>query len=853
MRHHIARLCALALVVVSASAAGLSEPPTESADGSSSAVTVSGHPGRYDDFSNLKITVSQTKNLTAQAIHLNWTGGSPTPRRSFTYNYLSLMQCWGPDPNAADFRETCQFGAGLPAPIASRSGDASRAVFPSLDPRETHQPIPVTAQQTTPSLPFKSAAGGTYIDAGRDTPSSPPRKPPTGYAGLVVDLFSANSTNEQPWVPIAADGTGEAVFWLQTVTESPHLGCGAPIKSGTQLTGRSCWLVIVPKGQHAADGSPLNDQSLDPNSPLSATNWENRIAVPLQFDPVQGFCSIGAKERLTVGSELISDAMVSWQPALCAGGGAAYGYAPLGDGTAAQQLLSGFDGAPGLAFTGPPVVPKAGQPEVVHAPVAISGIGIAFLVDEDPGTFAPEDAQQKRGRLIEDIKLTPRLVAKLLTQSYQQDVPGDPPHPQLKQNPYYITYDPEFRQLNPEFDHFPDFASGPRGLMVVGGNAAAIREVWRWVIADAQARDWLGGKPDENGMVVNPNYAQYNLTKDAPQNFPKADPTCAKNPVTAPEQYCTQDLRPYLGSFANIAQRVLRSDAGERRVWDPLKQPLPAYVNSPPLPVSRRWALGVTDTADAERYGVRMASLRNASGQFVAPTTSALLAGVDAMKDSGVDGVLSIDPTANAPTAYPLTIVTYAAVNTQQDQEARTEYAKFLEYAATTGQEPGVERGRLPAGYAPLPGKMRQKTLAVAAQLRQAQPTPPPPPTRTPTPPSSTPSSSGTPVSPGDPGNPGGGPIGTNTAQPPGTVSTSPGGVSPNPSVVAGQSPSVSTSPPPVTLSPIPRAARTSTPPTLVGMAGWILTLVLAVGAIAGLGGIGLRVVATQRAKRRKT
>ncbi|MFK9943426.1 hypothetical protein ACJENI_24805, partial [Escherichia coli] len=29
----------------------------------------------------------------------------------FPSNYLQLMQCWGDDPLAADFAETCQFGA----------------------------------------------------------------------------------------------------------------------------------------------------------------------------------------------------------------------------------------------------------------------------------------------------------------------------------------------------------------------------------------------------------------------------------------------------------------------------------------------------------------------------------------------------------------------------------------------------------------------------------------------------------------------------------------------------------------------------------------------------------------------
>lgn len=863
MMRRFAQLCALVVAAVLASAAGLAEPSEGgSGNGSDSSVTVSGHKGVYDDFSNLKITVSQTKNLTAQAIRLTWTGGQPTPRRSFAFNYLSLMQCWGPDPSAADFRETCQFGAGLdPAVPGTKSGDPSRNVFPpgttsfAQDPREAHQPIPVAFDAqgkptvTTPSLPFKSATGGTYIDALRLPGLQGPRPAPSGYQGLIQDLFDKNSSNEQPWVPVAGDGTGEAVFWLQSAIEAPHLGCGAPIQSGGQVTGRPCWLVIVPKGSHLVDGTPLtNPDSFDPASPMSETNWENRIAVPLQFDPVQGFCPIGAKERLTVGSELITDAMVSWQPQLCAGGGTAYGYAPLGDATAAQQLLSGFDGAPGLAFTNVPVVPGAGQPSVVHAPVAISGVGIAFLVDVDISTFASEAEQQKAGRMIQDIKLTPRLVAKLLTQSYQQDVPGPSPHEQLTNgtttNPSFITYDPEFRQLNPDFDSFPESASGPKGLMVVGGNAAAIQQVWRWIIADDQARAWLGGQADEWGMIVNPNFKDYNLATTPPPNFPKADPTCERLPP-ATKDLCGQDLRPYLGSFGQVAERVLRAWPGERRAWNPLKQPFADYDVSAPSPISKRWALGVTDTAAGDRFSVRMASLRNAAGQFVKPTTDSLLAGVAAMKDTGIDGVLQLDPTANVPAAYPLTMVTYAAVNTQQDQEARNEYAKLLEYAATTGQEPGVERGMLPDGYAPMPEAMRKKTLAVAAQLRTALPPTPPPASN-----STPPTDSGTPVPPGDPGNEGG--TTNDTTAPPGgssTTGTSTG--TPNPTVSPGQPPAASVPPrAQASLTPIAKAARTSTPPTVVGMGGWILVAILIAGLATALGGAGLRVIAARRGKR---
>lgn len=843
-------LAGLALLGLAVTLVVLGPPRQEAAAADSRAeadspVTVHGEQGKYEDFSDLAITVAQTQGLGGQGVEVTWEGGNPTPYGAFGRDYLSIMQCWGPDPDAPEFRETCQFGSDLDVPFPGESGYAGRSVSKALDPDETHEPVLVQgefdpAPVPIDTLPFRSSLDRTYLDAGTMNPptgGSVPRPAPDGYAGLIRDVFNRNSTNEQPWVPIGGDGNGRTVFWVQTAKESPHLGCGRVSEDGLD-DPQSCWLVVVPRGGFDSAGNPRPAESAGAgDSPLSLTNFANKIAIELNFLPVSGFCTLGSQEVPTVGTELVTEAMTSWQPALCADG-PTFGYAATGDSAAASQLLSGAVGAPGLAFTVDPIVAPEGGPAIVHAPVAVSGMTIGFNIDFRPKAFAPPEVEARFGTQVEELKLTPRLVAKMLTQSYWGDipiVPGSSPPEELGNNPQYVTYDPEFLELNPDFLNFPPAASGPKGLMVANGNSAANREIWRWILADEEAVEWLEGTPDENDIVVNPSFDVLDLTAGAREDFPKADDTCIRVPATATADLCTLDYRPYLDSYAFIAQRVLRDDVAEKFVWDPLRSP-PQYVTSAPRSFGKRWAVGITETASTDRYGVYNVSLRNAAGEFVAPTEESMQAALKSMTDSDGDGVLEPDPTIEDPAAYPLTLVTYAAVNATQEPAMLNDYATLLTYVSDKGQQPGTARGELPPGYLPLTPELREQTQTVAEDLRAlASPTPTP----TPTPSDTAPAPQG--PDPSDNGDvpP---PRGPDYTPPPGpgytpppddsgpTNSPSPGPPAPAPSPSQTPSPSESSTP----------VARSSTPGTDAGIAPYVLMVVLLIGAAAAIAGPAL-------------
>ncbi|PRX91740.1 hypothetical protein [Allonocardiopsis opalescens] len=646
----------------------------------------------YQGFRDLEVTVSQTEGLVNQSISVSWTGGRPTTRGThdgqdvpYGNHYLQLMQCWGgpegPEP------EQCQFG-GYPPNSANLYGHFTQLRDPfnrTPDPAGTFDGRFTAVDGTT----VPAAGIGTY--------------------------FSFNNTNEIVGARTSGNGTGRVYFETQTVTEAQHLGCGAAQEGPDgEVTGRSCWLVIVPRGEHLPDGSP---HPLQWGSPLQPTNWAQRIQVPLDFAPVGEFCPIGAPERSILGTDLMSEALSSWQTTLCAGGGAAYNYTLVSDQQARGQVAAGGDSAP-LALT---QLPVAGDDSVVHAPVAASGVAIGFNIERNyPEPRSPEQ-QALQGVPLDELNLTPRLLAKLLTQSYRIHVPGgsQPNNPDAEHvagNPVNFLQDPDFLQHNPQLADVMPVTRHP--LLVPIYYSDAIREVWRYIIADEEARAWLEGQPDEWGMVVNPHYEAIGLTETPFQNFPKEDPTRFSAAADRPG-YDTIALSPYMDDMAETARNTLRADDHSATVWDPNMLPRPGYREGDPQNPGQRLILSITDTTAADRFGLATANLRNQAGEFAAADEEGLAAGIEAMVPSdAAPGVFEVDPEAVSADAYPLTLLTYAAANTESgDEEAVGDYAAFLRYAADEGQRPGVGAGMLPPGYLPLPGPMRAQTECVADYL----------------------------------------------------------------------------------------------------------------------------------------
>jgi hypothetical protein len=269
------------------------------------------------------------------------------------------------------------------------------------------------------------------------------------------------------------------------------------------------------------------------------------------------------------------------------------------------------------------------------------------------------------------------------------------------------------------------------------GNSDAALQVWEWILADPEAAAWLAGAPDEWGMRVNPAYATSAANNVAgvafgdplPNSFPKADPYCFQPAATSPEftppQLCGTDWMPYARSLAETAALTRSGNDVARIVPNPFASGATAFWRRDvPQPPGSRAMMAITDSANAARLGLQVASLSRAGDngadrEFVAPDLPGLDAGVAAMAPGQVPTVLEPAPEVQAPGAYPLTTIAYGAIRPLAlDAAARTDFASFVEYAISSGQVLGPQVGQLPPGYLPLPPALQQRAAAALNEIR---------------------------------------------------------------------------------------------------------------------------------------
>lgn len=770
---HVRNASAALLAVAAAASAFAGPSGAEAVAGSAgtdtslpltdSAVTVHGR----GEFADLEITVNQTRNLVNQAVSITWEGGRPTTRGLAPFNgdYLQIMQCWGdPDDtiavNPGPPPEQCVQGATdavYGGRLTNLFGGAnntltriiSRSDLPTYDPGDGVLD-PRTGLVWRPFV----AVDGTEVAIHYD----PEFNPAVGGGNYWLNpYFNLITTNEVPGGRTRPDGTGEELFEVTTGLESTGLGCGQlvqPVAGGAPKVPQ-CWLVVVPRGDPAVENAGLiPNPGATPviTSPLSTRAWQNRIAIPLEFNPVGSSCSLADEPRRLAGTEHLQIAISSWQAALCGRPGLSpYAYGTLSDTTARRQLLSGVTGSPGLVAVSRPLDPESLDPgnPVVYAPLTASATVIGFNIERfpKPGLDPAEDALS--GIRVAEINLTPRLVAKLLTQSYRLNtsikfVP--PPYDWLSANSRHLAVDPDFLRFNPEFELL-NISGGKNmaGLVVPARSSDAARQLWEWVLADPEAKAWLDGAPDQWGMKVNPIYAATSGANSTgipfglpvPESYPKSDPYCFQGPPTGPNgsvtppALCGTDWIPYAQTLRDSARVTRAADDGARTNEDPNAESAEkVYSADGPQLLGSRAILSVTDSASAVQYGLQMARLsrpgdNGSDRRFVAPDDAGISAGLAAMRPGAEPTFLEPDPTADAPAAYPLTVLTYGAVvPLSQDATARSEYAAFVEYAAGAGQVAGRELGQLPAGYTPLSPALRAHAEAAARTIRDLQAVP---------------------------------------------------------------------------------------------------------------------------------
>lgn len=720
----VATLLSLSAIAVPAQQARAAEGSAQTVSAVSQDADIANAP-----LPKLAVTVSQTTDLISQGLSIGWTGGKASTLPggdSGGENFLQVMQCWGDDPSvgagqpAQPDRTTCQYGGFLTAG-ATRDNFVTDGEVASQDAQYT-APGSGYFHPTYTSIPFRSPAGETVASV-VDHRKIDAVDPNTNQ------FFTAYTSNEVKWAGSSADGTGSIKFEVQTAQQSSGLSCGTPSKaSDGTVSGAPCWLVVVPRG--TAD---VGEQHIT-HSGLFWDAWKHRIAVRIGFKPLGINCPIGAAEQQISGSELIAGAVASWQPALCgASGGSIYTISTGNEGDALTAASSASTPA-ALALTSRPLVTSDGAPDPnAYAPVALSGVSVSFAIDRRPKANGktPQSVIDQKNQSFTSINLTPRLIAKLLTNSYLDSLPGDksdlgylstakPGH-----NARNLTTDPDFLAVNdPEWDYEALVSPSLADILTPQGRSDVAWQLWRYVLADKSAAAFLSGTPDPWGMIVNP----WNLTSASNpsgtaltlprDNFPKSDPTSVAASAAGGEINLVT-WRPYTNDLDQGGYLTLRGDGLVLGPWDQTKTP-PQYAKTVRSLSGFQSVLGLTDTASAAKYQTVSAALLNSAGKFVVPTSTSMTAAASAMVATTTQKqVYEYDPAsaaaAGAPTAYPLTMPVYAATNpAETDTAKRKSYAAFIRYAATTGQVPGTAVGELPAGYAPIPSGWTAQAKAAA-------------------------------------------------------------------------------------------------------------------------------------------
>ncbi|MGW2396517.1 hypothetical protein ACWCYY_08185 [Kitasatospora sp. NPDC001664] len=800
-------------------------------------VTVTGS----GEFAGLEVTVHQTAHLVNESVQVTWTGGRPTwpSPMILARHYLQFMQCWG-DEDSGPSREQCQYGATKGDPRISAGDFVSTRQLNAGALEDKADPLYQEHPTKNIYVPFRPSNGGP------------------AESGGASQYYDAQTTNEVPFGPTRADGSGQIDFEMQTGMEAPGLGCGqTPAGAPADATPRRCWLVIVPRGEIEVNKEvPTGSSGKLQTSPLSFTNWEKRLVVPLSFERVGLSCPIGSSERPTNGTEMAAEAMWRWQPVLCRQAGGIFSYTQIADHLARNQLNQDD---PGLSYLGIPQAREEDRPgrTPYYAPVALSGLTFAFDIESQSGVRTPEDKKKKDGQRIHDLKLTPRLIAKLMTQSYQQSVnPFDPDVP--AENPVDLLTDPEFLALNPYFKdlYFPTRVAD---LLLPNGDSDAAQLVWMWLLKDPEAAAFLRGEKHAVWKdTINKAWIKVGTTYPR-SNYPKQDVYCLEFPDDPDGRpaWCNLDSHAYAPSMREGARGIARGDGLGKSVWDATVIPGQLKKGSP-QPQGLRALMALTTTAQAARFGLSTAQIRNAKGEFVTPTDASMLAMANGTMPESATTISVIPPWAEVAGGYPLTLTTFAAtVPSQITPEAGKSYADLLRYAAGPGQEPGVAAGQLPVGYVPLPERMRSQARLVADAIElaagRAEPSPKPSTSASPT-------ASGSASATARPSASASGstvvqlptaPVGVTPASGAGTGSGSgagtgggsggSGGAPVDTAPLSPPPPSPEPSRSPVLLSATPSAAPVGkTAGTKVGSARYVLLGTLIAGVLAAVGGVAV-------------
>jgi len=722
------------------------------------------------DSRTITVKVSQTKDLrNRQDVEVSWSGAHPTggivpqdtsgfaPEEEYP---VVIMMCRGKaSATSGKAKITPQTCWSQTAPervqLDTTSGFPSYRIdrYASIADRGARVGVPARIPSLCKSfvnsglaqhwVPFVAADGKTFPIG------------PQGCAGLppeAANLSSNFAPGNTTYAVTDLKGNGSSRFVITTAETNASLGCSDKV---------ACSLVVIPIMGISCDAAATSMPPADrPPSPAaqaaafaecsqtgnyapgqiatpsqltgnfeslavsgelwwSASNWRNRITVPLTFAAPSNVCSLvnSSAPAQIYGSYLMLGATQQWAPHFCLNHKLFSLEHVITGEPEAQGLLHA--GTINAAFQGAPPSQKFSG-HVVQAPTAVTGFAIVF------------DIVDKTGQQVTQLHLDARLLAKLLTESYLQTtaMAGDKA---LKNpttgapNPLNMADDPEFQALNPGIPSVIGDLAGASAstLLVQSADSDAMLALTSYIEADPEARAWLSGKPDPWGMVVNSNYKGIKLPVT---QWPLLDtyvpPSLAQpqvNPCLASSKipWLTLVASP-VESMATITLDLQYNVSDSEIGCDASSSPA-VFTTAGQESPGATFILGLTSLADANQFKLNVASLETQGGStsnakfttgagrtFVAPSNASLRATVAMMEPNASTGSWTVPyskmrTSAGGKSAYPGTILISTDVPTDGVPKTLAhDYGKFLDFAAGAGQHPGFANGDLPPGYLPL-------------------------------------------------------------------------------------------------------------------------------------------------------
>ncbi len=666
------------------------------------------------------VDVDTTTNLRGrQRIGVSWSGAHPSASRTsnpygqagMTQEYpVVILQCRGLDDPSLPANQQISPSTCWTSDYVQRKDDsASSASAPWLYDRFATASDKVD-QKTLPTwpadcpllpasfpqhlVPFVAKNGTTYPAC---TQAAMPAEAALDGALPAAEVSAYTATN----------GTGSWQFEVRSDQENESLGCSSDVPCSLvviPIMGISCdgTNVMCRAAGRAAPGSRYNDElgvdlSVQPELWWSASNWRGRFAVPLTFGLPADACDV-LDSRAPVdfyGSELLAQASLQWAPAYCLRQDRfKFRHNRMTDSAALRLVDSG--GAVAAFVSDPATTTK----QLAYAPTAVTGFGIAFVIDR------PNNAGEQT-----QLRLTPRLLAKLLSQSYVASNNGKG-HPGMAKNPVSINLDPEFTALNPGLDDVMREAAAT--VLSLSEGADTMRALTAYIASDAEATAFLKGTPDPWGMVVNPDFqslsgAGVQLPTDSwplldTWKLPKPSDVCwtenISTPyfalVAAPVNTLRKVATALIDAWPNVQTRCEGNPTAGYKVGRVDRQNY-----------GTRFMLGIVSLGDADRYGLRVASLRTtgtgADATFVDPSSATMAKAVATATSAGLAQAFTLDSATMPSDAYPGTMIVHTAAPTSGlSTSDAASIGQFIATATTEGQVPGSANGELPDGFLPI-------------------------------------------------------------------------------------------------------------------------------------------------------